>query len=517
MRRLIIVLLVLVLLAAAGIGAFLWLRSGHAEAVDTWIGKQVVRITASYLEPAIDFKSLEYTAPYRVEMKGATLTARDGTRVAEAGSLVLELAEIPQAGRPIRIRSVVLAGASVNLVEDASGGFKGLVPFVRGTRETRRVEEDVKLSTVLRLEHVELRDAAVRYQPADGSPPMVMSGLTMALDVTRSGGEEGWYEIDTSVGRAPQLTAHVKGAVNLDTLVAKIAACEMAIEVSDATMEGLPPALQSVLRDHEARGKLRAGVTGTVPLMHVLDGEATAWASVSDFNVAEGEYHVPVPAGDVSVTLRGGVVELTSLAVRLLGGALAAQGRARLAEPDGPAEVRWRIERVNVRDLLRAGVKNGEQPRLAGILDAQGSVRTSLADARGKLSGEGGLSVKEGRLFLIPGLKQLAAAMSLGTKWLGSTELSHSAEAKFLLSPTGVEVTSSQVDTEFLTARGTGVIRFDGTMDMEVNAGPLEKAQGFLGKVGQVIGSVTDRLLKYRVHGPVANPQVQVLPLGLGG
>jgi len=519
MKKLLLIVLVLALIGAGGVAAFLWYRSQNASTVDTWIGKQIVRIASGYIEPTVDFKTVLYTAPYHVELKGATLTARDGTKVAEIDTLTLELAEIPSSGQPLKIKKVVLDGASVNLIEGKDGGFKGLVPFVRGTSDTRKVEEDVKLSNVLRLDKVELRNASITYQLADGSPPMALSGLALDLNIakTTQATDGVWYDLDTSFGRAPQLTAKVKGAVNLDSMIARIGSCDVAIDVNDSTIQSLPPQLQSILREHDAKGKLTAGVTGTVPMMKAMEGDITAKVNIADFNVAHGEYKFPIQKGDITLALKAGVADLNTFDFRLLGGAITAGGKARLAESGRPADLNWKLDRINIRDLLRAGAKPGEQPKFAGIIDAGGTVRTALDDPKGRLSGSGSLTLKEGRLVLIPVVKELAEAMNIGTKVLNSSDLSHTADAKFTLGPTGLQITESNVHTEVLAARATGAVNFDKTLDLRANGGPLEKITGLLGKAGKILGEVTDKALTYRVHGPIDKPTVDVLPLGLGG
>ncbi len=519
MKKLFIAVLILVVLAAGAVGAFLLYRSKNVSAVDTWIGKQLVRITSSYIEPAIDFKTVVYTAPYHVEMKGATLTARDGTRVAEIGTLVVELAELPQSGQPLKIKQIVLDNAAVNLIEGPDGGFKGLVPFVRGTNETRRVEEDVKLSNVLRLEKIELRNGAITYQLADGSPPMTMSGLALDLDVSKAteAADGVWYDLDTSFGRAPQLTAAVKGSVNLDTMIARIASCDLEIDVHEQTIQSLPPQLQTILRDHDAKGALKISVIGTVPMMKALEGDAEAKVNVSDFNVAFGEYKFPISTGDLVVGLQGGVANLRTLDIRTLGGAITGSGTARLAETGRPADLQWKFSDLQVQELLRAGVKPGEEPKLAGVLNAGGTVRTALDDPMGSISGDGSLTLRDGRLVMLPIVQELAKVMNIGASLLKSSELSHRADAAFSLAPEGVQIRSMELTTEVLAVRGDGIVRYDGTMDVRLNGGPMEKIQGLFGKAGDLIGQITDKALKYKVHGRIGDPEVEVLPLGLGG
>jgi len=519
MKKLFIAVVVLVILIAAAGGAFLWYRSQNASAVDTWIGKQIVKIASSYIEPVVDFKSVLYTAPYHVELKDATLTARDGTRVAQIGTLAIELAEIPTSGQPLKIKSIVLDNAGVNLIESKDGGFKGLVPFVRGSSDTRKVEEDVKLSNVLRLDKVELRNAAITYQLADGSPPMVLSGLSLDLNIakTAQAADGVWYDLDTSFGRAPQLTAKVKGAVNLDSMVARVGTCDVAIDVNEATMQGLPPQLQTILREHDAKGNITASVTGTVPMMKAIEGDIDAKVSIAGFNVARGEYKIPIQAGDINVALKGGVADLKSFDFRLLGGAITAGGRARLTQPGRPADLNWNVQNVEIREVLRAGANPGEQPKFAGVVNAGGTVKTTLDDITGGISGDGSVTLRHGRIEVMPLVKELAAAMSLATQLIKSSEFTHSADARFTLAPGGVRVSELQVDTDVLVVRGSGLIAWDGTLDARVNGGPVEKVQSLLGKAGRILGEITDKVVTYGVTGKLGSPKVKVLPLGLGG
>ena len=57
---------------------------------------------------------------------------------------------------------------------------------------------------------------------------------------------------------------------------------------------------------------------------------------------------------------------------------------------------------------------------------------------------------------------------------------------------------------------------FDSRVDFRFNAGPLEKLQSALGPLGDLMGAVTDQLMKYHVTGTLSEPEFSVKPLGLG-
>ena len=80
----------------------------------------------------------------------------------------------------------------------------------------------------------------------------------------------------------------------------------------------------------------------------------------------------------------------------------------------------------------------------------------------------------------------------------------------------GIQVDSSQLETGALLARGKGLITYQMDLDLNINAGPMEKLQSLLGKVGKVIGEITDQLVTYHVTGKINAPKVKVKPLGVG-
>lgn len=513
------VVLSVVGLIALAIGAFFLIRWRDAGAVDTWIGKQVLGVVESYLEPRIDFASLRYRSPRTVELRGVTLTSPDGARVTDIGLVTMELVRSPVLGQPIQVRKIVVTGAAVHLIETEPGRFKGLRPFLRATpgKETqRKIPKDFQLSTVLHLDKVEIRDASLHYAPADGSPPMVLDGLTLDLNVTEApSNHPGWYGIDTSFGRYPQCTVSVNGAINLDTLVAELDSGELKIDLNPATIGSLPPRIQKIMRTYDAQGRFSMAIKGTIPLLNAMAGDLTCNIAVDSFRVASGDYVFPIETGTAALTFSDGEANLISLVLHTLGGEMLATAIAQLGRPDRRTDATWQIDRVDLRALLLAGSQEGKPPKLAGILNAHGQVRTSLDSPIQSISGAGQVSVREGRLLIIPGLKEMAEFFN-AARGQNPGDLSHRAVAAFDVTPAGIVITKSEVVTEFALARGTGLVGFDKRLDLLVNAGPLEKLQSFLGAFGRAFGKLTDRLVTYHVHGRIGDAKVDVLPLGMG-
>lgn len=151
-------------------------------------------------------------------------------------------------------------------------------------------------------------------------------------------------------------------------------------------------------------------------------------------------------------------------------------------------------------------------PRLVGIASSTGQARTTLSDPIENINGAGEIMLRNSQLVSVPIISHLASAMQLVLR----TTNTHSLEASFDLTPQGVQITRSLVRTEVLAARGTGLVGYDGSLDLRVNGGPLEKVQSLLGGIGDVLGAVTDNIMTYRVRGTFAEPTVTVHPLGLG-
>ena len=524
----------LVILIALAVGGFLFYRSQNASAVDTWIGKQLVGIVSSYIVPKIDFDSIKYSAPYAVQLRGVTLTAPDGTTVVKVAALDVELAEIPSTGKPIVIKSVLLTGGDINLIASKGGGFKGLVPFSKvspvdataasksGKEAIAKVEEKIdpnyRLSNTIRLDKVSLKDVSLVYDASDGNPPMKIEGLTLDLAVNPDPKDPGWYAIDTNFGRAPQAQFVVKGRMNIDTMTMDLAQTTMTAELGAGTLGSLPGALQTMLKEHDARGKLVANISGIMPVKDINAADIKATVNITELNVAQGEFRLPIDKLDINATLKSGTLEFDQSAV-LIRGAVISRGTIRLSETDKPLNATWTARNLDLHDLLRTQ-KSGEPPKLAGILNSAGTATTQLSDPKGKLAGSGDLQIKDGRLILIPGLKDIADKVGLGDTLLGKSDLNHSLTATYDLTPVGIMLTDSEFHTPAIAARAKGKIGFDQQLDLAVNAGPVEKMQSLLGKAGKVgkllgdITKVTDKLVTYRVTGPASKPEISVAPLG---
>jgi uncharacterized protein involved in outer membrane biogenesis len=521
-RALTRVVVALVMLGLLGAVAVLMFVRGTLG-VDDWVVRQVTAIAQTYIVPTMAFESFNYQAPRTVELDGVTFTAPDGTRVIDASRLTLTLAEIPRRGQPIVIESVTVDGGSLRLerASEVDGVlFKGLVPFVKraNIREQDRVEESVRLSSVLRLEAVRLNNAGFEYVATNEKPPLRIDGFDLDLDVeeaTTDADGSLWHTLRASVDKGRLLQVALQGRVNLDTVT---------LEFQDSAIEGaldgdamaiLPPMLQTLLQKHEAAGRARIVVNGVVNGVNPAASNATAVATLDGVNFTIGDFRMEVDAGTVTTALQDGVVTVSPLEFALYDGDLNAQARWPLTGGDGVVRVQWDISGVQMEQMLRAGTGNDDQPTLAGVLRTSGSAAAAKGDLRHSVSGGGSLGVSEGRLAFIPVLDDLLDQLSRLTT--GSSLPTQRLDMQFTFEPNWLRIGAFDLQTDIFAASGSGTVGYDGTLDLAFRGGPLKRAGRTLGALGDLLSAITDRAVSYRVGGTVSDYTFTVHPLGVGG
>ena len=515
--------------------------------VPKWLSERLLGMVNARLRPQLAFAEIAYKPPYTITLTDATLETPEGERIIEVQTLVITLAERPTEGEPLRFAGISFDSGSVRLIAiEAGPDGGGLAGFSRMTRArpgstptpagrqakqpSGEQEIGALFSDAIELRDVVLRDFVLEYIGPGNATPIRLDNIDAEMDIQPDAGEgtgKGWYTIGFTSGRAPGFELGIEGRLNLDTLDAEIRELTASIDAGPETMGSLPDTLAEILRGSDVRGRISATGSARANLKNITSGSAELTVNGTDLNAALGEYHLPIDALQIATSVEAGILAVEPIDLDIHGGRVSVTGESSLNQTGMPFDAAWSIDSLQLADLLRSQPAPGVQPggapaaapaaappNLAGTLNGSGNVQTLLSDIRGGLSGRGSVVVKDGRLLVLPGLSQLAAMVS-GKDPSTDKISNHRGTATFTLAPDAATITNSEVVTNLVAARGTGTVAFDKTLDLRVNAGPLEKLQSLLGPIGDLFGSVTDRLLKYTIKGTMDDPKVGVAPLGL--
>ncbi len=515
MRRALFI--VAVLIVAIGAGGYVLYRSVGSEGssqLENWVGRSVVGIIESHLTATADFDRLDYQAPATVVLDGLKLTGESGQPLVQVDRLQLTLARTPRLNEPVQIARVQLDSPCLHFRQDAEGSLVGWSNLVNSKvieEGLDAVPEPYRLSEVLVMRQIDIRDGRIEYRSSRDEEPMVLRGVTLALDTAPDENDPGWYGLNGSMSRAPQLEIEFDGRANLDSMLLDLARLAVSMRLEQEQYESLPPQLQTLVRRYELRGQLDAKGGGTFPVSDLRGGNAWLEATLSDAFASFGESVLPVQQLRLHAAMADRTVSLNATA-DLLSGSASAKATANLYEIMS-VNATYSAEQVNLRQTL-ATTGGDTPPKYDGVLAATGQLRTSALSPLESITGGGQLTVEQGRLVNLPVISDLRRAVS--SPFGGGEAGSDEAQVEYQFKPDRLEISDFELVSPLIVARGDGRIYYDKRLSLAVNAGPMEKVQKGLGKIGAVLGGITDRLVKYYVSGTIDDPSVSVKPLGIG-
>lgn len=515
MKRLLVGLLV-VLVLGVGAGVYVWqelTRPGGSD-LEQWLARRIVGVLQGYLIPTVEFARVEYQPPRTLVLEGLKLTAGERDIIAVERAR-LELAAIPARNQPVRIARIELAKPRVGFYRDPQAGFVGWSPFVKPSvaKDPQSVPAGQRLSDLLVLESVTIRDGELEYDNlGDDTPPMILPGLTLTMAVEPQAGDPGWYQLDSDFRRDPVFAAVMDARLNLDTALLDVASLKIETALAPGQYESLPPDVQVLLSRHEVQARVDANLAGQLPLKDPSAAVVTLDATMTDVRLTLDQTQWDARHIALQLALQNAVLE-ADVDAELLGGTTALTTQLHLAA-DRKLAAHWDVAGVRIERALRT--MGDAEPSFAGALSSQGQLATTLAALLPNLGGGGTLQIREGRLVNLPVITAFAKLLEV-TPAVLPLEKGDQADVEFTLHPDRVEYTRLELVSSVVAVRGTGSTYYDGHLDMLLNAGMMERVQKSLGKLGDVFGALTDKMIKYRVTGPRTAPRIEVLPLGVGG
>ncbi|MBK7404607.1 MAG: hypothetical protein IPJ41_08220 [Phycisphaerales bacterium] len=124
-----------------------------------------------------------------------------------------------------------------------------------------------------------MNDGSLAYDQADGSPPMVVRGLTTTIIASPAAGEEGWYARHR-LGGGPWLASSSRGPSVSTHSEAKIEHLDLSSDLGPDSRSILPPEIQTLVAAYEARGRFDLAASGRLRLTDPLAGSLQATVSL---------------------------------------------------------------------------------------------------------------------------------------------------------------------------------------------------------------------------------------------
>jgi hypothetical protein len=286
-----------------------------------------------------------------------------------------------------------------------------------------------------------------------------------------------------------------------------VASLDLNVRVDEGQYETFPPPIQTYLRDHRVRGALTAHLEGRYPLKNIEQANGKFQANMKNASISFDDVVWPMDKLGLNIEVADAVAEAT-YHVNALKGAVRGTVALNLVSPR-PLQAEWNLNDMQIADALRV-VQQGE-PKYQGLVRSDGQIRLDLENPKDTLSGTGNVHVEEGKLMYLPIIKEIIQAVSkiqLGAESADQDK----ANVAFTLHADHINLTDVSVVSSVVAMRGKGRVNFDRTIDMEIKAGPLERLEASLGKIGKFIGTVSDTIVVYTATGTLGNPKIGVKP-----
>lgn len=496
-----------VALVAAGAATWFYVGRAGESTLERWIGQYLRGVIQAHLEPQLVLGGLDYQAPYTVEITDLQLRFEELTLLSVPRAS-LTLAELPRPGQPIKVARVELDRPALHLAADPEGGFRGWSNALKVGLDNyeQQVPEGKKLSDVLRLEHVALDNAELRYSTATDDPDLIVTGLNAALE-SPTGAEVGTHQLDGSFNWSDLLKLTLAGTLNLDASRLDLTELKLAGNLTPDDYRTLPPQVQTLL----AKYPLEAHVTVLLSGTFLLDDPA---ASTADLTVAAQDCTLQTPHAsipDAAAEFTGKLHDRRAtfgLRAQALGGGITGGGSANLA--DEPAfRANLRIADI---DLSQAD-RGDEEHNYAGIVNLTAEVAAPFAELPAALDGPLELTVTQARLVVIPLIQQIRNTLEIDGA-LQQVEPKDEVHVSGRIRADHLFIERADYLGPLIGARAKGKVFYDQTLDLLVNAGPLQRLEKALGAVGDALASLTGKVAPLHVTGPIAEPSVTVKPLG---
>jgi hypothetical protein len=499
-------------------------------AVEHWIAQELRVLAAARLNPIFAFDDLSYRFPSTITLRGIRLTSPDPEGPSEAveilaiDSLTLALADIPLPNRPFRMQQLDLAGPTLRLVRipagEASGSLLGYSDLLKEESKpaAHPARSPARFSELFQMRSVAIRGGRAQYDPRDGSAAtMLVEGITAKLLLQPS--DAGAYGIEFSLDHPPVFTLALRGKLLADEERLEVAALSSTLQLARKQDHYLTPALQKLLAGRDITGRLTLEATGMFDLRDAASSHLQAELELRDASFAAGDYRLALDHVGARISATGKTVSIEEFGIDAFGGHAKLAGTFEL-DDSLTAALSFEGTNLQIGDSLRGVAKPQGVPSFSGLLGFSGTLRGPLADIDQRAQGRGRVSLRKARLVRLPVLSTIdealdrAAEAAMKKERTGHDVLS----LDFSLDGDRARIGKLRMNSRWYGLRGHGDVYFDSRLDLAVEGGPIQKLENELDEVGNVLGEITETLVRARVTGTLDKPKIgiEVLRLPVG-
>lgn len=513
-RKLILYSLIsLVILGVGAFGVWYWIGMAGTSSLEQWIGGQVKSIAGSYLNPRVEFDDLDYQRPYTVVLMKFRLTVDDPDNsgrtidVIYVDKLRLELAEIPQEGKTIRIKELILDHPKINAIAARSDGkFMGFENMLKERKEAgaEPAQKTPRLSDVFQIALLQIIEGRMVYESrGSGRPPMILDAINSRMDVEKD--DQGWYKLAATLDRKPVFGLKASGRLDLDHLVLALDSLQLGMELGEQQYGKLPGQIQQMLKEHEVTGMLQVTASGRVPLGDPILCDLTVAMSMRKAHFVAGEYKGEAQNVNGELLLKDRRAVLEYLDGDTLKGKVHLTADIGLVEPF-EGRVALTARGILIEETLRAASGGGEADgklKYKGAMDAEVTLTGPMDKILTRSGGGGWLKLRNGRLESLRIIDDIGRALAQNIKSIFSSakqsrQDTDAADLEFRFMGDKVHFTNILAQTSSFAVRGYGDIWFDKRLALLLNGGSPENLQSVTDKSGrggnEVVNAIGDVL-----------------------
>jgi len=513
-RRLAVIVLAILIVAVA---ITYWRR-----AVEAWIGQELRSLAGEYLNPALDFDELSYHFPRSAVLRGVRLSSPDpdsaaaSTEILAIDSLALHLAEIPRPGRALRMQRIDLVDPVVHLVRTRTGHSRGeLIGFsdlVRSDSErpTAQQQPPKKFSERFQVLTASITGGSARYDPRDGSDAiMLIDGISATLLLDRD--DAGAYGVAFAFDRHPVVALALRGKLRVDDERLEIDSLSATLELARENDHYLTPAIQKFVAERDVTGNLKLAASGVFHLDDAASSHLQARIDLGDARYTVGAYGLTIDQMVARISATDEIATLDECTIDALGGHVGITGTIALDDLM-TAALRYEGAGLQIGKLLRGSEDPKGVPSYSGVLGFSGSLGGPLTEIDRNKHGQGRITLRHARLARVPVLSTIDEALDRTAEaFMKREHTGHDVlSLEFSLEGDHARTRRIRMNSRWYGLRGHGDVYFDSRLDLKVDGGPVQRLENELGVAGDVLGEITETILRAGITGTLEHPKVHI-------